>query len=89
MAGGNDALHITRDPAIERWATTREKTIQHFKFTPKNVRNIVLFAVAVPVIIYELGVADAKSMYAKGQRTAPPMPSLFSSSSTSSADEHH
>eukprot|EP00037_Helgoeca_nana_P007592 m.69133 g.69133 ORF g.69133 m.69133 type:complete len:88 (+) comp18370_c0_seq1:203-466(+) len=77
MAGGDDAKHILRDPAIERWATTREQTIKHFKFTPKNVKAIMIFAVAVPVAIYELGVADARAMYVKGQRTAPPMPSLF------------
>ncbi|ORX94054.1 hypothetical protein K493DRAFT_261802 [Basidiobolus meristosporus CBS 931.73] len=48
MAGHNDHSLI-HDPAIDRWATMRETTYQHFRWTRRTVSLSVLYLVAIPV----------------------------------------
>lgn len=42
---------MQHDPSIERWAAMRENVYQHFKFTRRNTRTIMLLGVVVPVAI--------------------------------------
>ena len=38
-----------KDEAIEKWASMRENTYKHFRFTPKIVRFSLIWLVLVPV----------------------------------------
>ncbi len=43
-----------RSQAIEKWGSMREKTAQHFKFTPKTTFYAVLWAGIVPLAVWSL-----------------------------------
>ncbi len=45
---------LQRDIAIEKWGRMREKTLQHFKFTPWTSFLAILWAGVVPLAFYSL-----------------------------------
>jgi hypothetical protein len=51
MAGG---VAVKPNVHIENWAHMREHLELGFRFTPKNVMRIGIWAVAVPVITYSI-----------------------------------
>lgn len=45
---------IERSIAIEKWGLMRERTVEHFKFTPRTSAYAILWAILVPCGIYNL-----------------------------------
>jgi len=52
MAGGT--LGAKQHPGIEKWAKWKEDAHVRFKFTPKRVWDMALWAVFVPGVVYWL-----------------------------------
>ncbi len=50
---GPRVVPAIKDPAIEEWAHYRENTHRHFRFTPKNARNAIIFMAIVPYLTYK------------------------------------
>ena len=46
------------DKAVERWAHMRENTHVTFRWTPRTVGYGLLWAVAVPLVVYFAGIAE-------------------------------
>eukprot|EP00042_Codosiga_hollandica_P013707 m.31159 g.31159 ORF g.31159 m.31159 type:complete len:83 (+) comp41632_c0_seq1:165-413(+) len=67
-----------KDPAIERWASMRERTGEFFKWTPRTTRAAVLWGVVVPVVLYEVAVAEYRHREAVSGKNRQ-FPSLFCS----------
>ncbi|KAL5457405.1 hypothetical protein EMCRGX_G034657 [Ephydatia muelleri] len=45
---------IERSNAIEKWSRMRERTVEHFKFTPKTSFYAIFWAALVPFGLYNL-----------------------------------
>ncbi|KJE90135.1 hypothetical protein CAOG_01484 [Capsaspora owczarzaki ATCC 30864] len=56
--GGDHGMQ--KSPIVERWATMRETTVQHFRFTPRTTGISFLLMVAIPVGIYALTSLELK-----------------------------
>lgn len=70
--------YLKNDPAIDKWATMRENTVKHFKWTPRTTRKAVMWGVLVPFAIYEYAVIEAKSLAKLKGKPEPKFPSVFS-----------
>ncbi|KAK4531130.1 hypothetical protein CCYA_CCYA07G1987 [Cyanidiococcus yangmingshanensis] len=47
-------MDVNKNPFVEAWAAKRETLEETFRFTPRNIRNALLFGVVVPLGIYVL-----------------------------------
>ncbi|KAJ1654670.1 hypothetical protein IWQ61_005440 [Dispira simplex] len=50
--GGHGPELLKHDPAFERWQTMREKTHEHFRPTPRNMRTGILAFVLIPALAF-------------------------------------
>lgn len=46
------------DAAIERWANMRKDTVRHFKINARTTRQLFVYGILIPVVIYEASIAE-------------------------------
>jgi hypothetical protein len=51
---GKHAPTLLIDPAIEKWASMKENSAKNVKFTRRNLVGLLISAVIVPGIIYQI-----------------------------------
>lgn len=54
---------LHKDPAIERFAAMRENTHQYFRFTPRKLPSLFMYAVGIPIGLYWLTVYSLVRIY--------------------------
>ncbi|KAK1920828.1 hypothetical protein DB88DRAFT_501189 [Papiliotrema laurentii] len=52
MGGHGDFHPVKLDPSLERWALMRENVYQHFKWTPRTTRHVMIWGVIIPFATY-------------------------------------